>query len=57
MLHPAIVAGADQLAASVEDCRADGNAAFRQSLAGLGERDGKHGGVVEAQLRILRASL
>jgi hypothetical protein len=45
------------LAARVENCRADGNTTFRQSLAGFSERDGEHSGVVEAQLRILRAPL
>ena len=54
MLHPAIVSCAHQLAARVEDRRANRNAAFRQSLAGFSERDGEHGCIVEAQLRILR---
>ena len=57
MLHPAIVARTNQLAARVKNRRADGNAAFGQPFSGFSQRDGEHCGVVETQLRVLRASL
>ena len=57
MLHSSIVAGADQLATRIKNRRADGYAAFCTSFAGFGQSDGKHGGVIEGQFGIHRASL
>ena len=46
-LHAAIVAGAKESAAFIENGGADGDATFGESFAGFGESDCEHGGVIE----------
>src|SRR6185437_10713609 len=42
VLHAAVVAGSEQLSIGREDGGADGDAAFSQPFAGLGDRGGEH---------------
>lgn len=49
-MHAAIVAGAEERAAFIENGGADGDAAFGETFAGFGEGDGEHGGLIEVVL-------
>jgi hypothetical protein len=44
-LYAAIVAGAQEFSGGIENCGADGNAAFGEAFAGFGDRDLEHGRV------------
>ncbi len=47
-LQAAVVPGAEKSAVFIENCGADGDAAFGKALTGFGESDREHRGVIES---------